>query len=52
MIQASFTIAGPDYVSMAADEAENPRIAMPRAYNAGFYRLTTFFILGSLAVGI
>ncbi|KAL2024597.1 hypothetical protein VTK56DRAFT_7640 [Thermocarpiscus australiensis] len=52
LIQASFTIAGPDYVSMAAGEAENPRMVMPRAYNAVFYRLTTFFVLGSLAVGI
>ncbi|KAF2460843.1 amino acid permease/ SLC12A domain-containing protein [Lineolata rhizophorae] len=52
LIQASFTIAGPDYVSMAAGEAENPRQVMPRAYNAVFYRLTSFFILGSLAVGI
>lgn len=52
LIQASFTIAGPDYVAMAAGEAENPRTVMPRAFNAVFYRLTTFFILGSLAVGI
>jgi amino acid transporter len=52
LIQASFTIAGPDYVSMAAGEAENPRKVMPRAYNAVFYRLTAFFVLGSLAVGI
>lgn len=52
LIQASFTIAGPDYVSMAAGEAENPRVTLPRAYNAVFYRLTTFFCLGSLAVGI
>jgi amino acid transporter len=52
LIQASFTIAGPDYVSMAAGEAENPRRVMPRAFNAVFYRLTTFFVLGSLAVGI
>lgn len=52
LIQASFTIAGPDYVSMAAGEAENPRSIMPRAYNAVFYRLTTFFVLGSLCVGI
>ncbi|KAI4154403.1 MAG: hypothetical protein LQ340_001698 [Diploschistes diacapsis] len=51
-IQASFTVAGPDYVSMAAGEAENPRSAMPKAYNAVFYRLTAFFILGALAVGI
>lgn len=52
LIQASFTIAGPDYVSMAAGETENPRVVLPRAYNAVFYRLTTFFVLGSLAVGI
>lgn len=52
LIQASFTIAGPDYVSMAAGEAENPRVVMPKAFNAVFYRLSTFFILGSLAVGI
>ncbi|KAF1970313.1 hypothetical protein BU23DRAFT_556976 [Bimuria novae-zelandiae CBS 107.79] len=52
LIQASFTIAGPDYVSMAAGEAENPRKIMPRAYRAVFYRLTAFFVLGSLCVGI
>lgn len=44
--------AGPDYVSMTAGEAENPRAVMPRAYNAVFYRLTAFFVLGSLCVGI
>ncbi|KAI5780350.1 amino acid transporter-like protein [Peziza echinospora] len=52
LIQASFTIAGPDYVSMAAGEAINPRVVMPKAYNAVFYRLTCFFVLGSLCVGI
>lgn len=52
LIQASFAIAGPDYVSMAAGEAENPRKVMPRAFNAVFYRLTIFFILGALCVGI
>ena len=52
LIQASFTIAGPDYVSMAAGEAENPRVVMPKAFNQVFYRLTAFFVLGSLAVGI
>lgn len=52
LIQASFTIAGPDYVSMAAGETENPRQVLPKAFKAVFYRLTTFFMLGSLAVGI
>ncbi|KAL4966304.1 amino acid permease/ SLC12A domain-containing protein [Aspergillus stella-maris] len=52
LIQASFTIAGPDYVSMSAGEAVNPRVTMPRAFNSVFYRLTIFFVLGSLCVGI
>lgn len=52
LIQAAFVIAGPDYVSMSAGEAENPRKVMPRAFNGVFYRLTAFFVLGSLAVGI
>lgn len=52
LIQASFTIAGPDYVSMAAGETENPREVLPKAFKAVFWRLTTFFMLGSLAVGI
>ncbi|KAL8929792.1 MAG: hypothetical protein Q9208_000936 [Pyrenodesmia sp. 3 TL-2023] len=52
LVQAAYTIAGPDYVSMAAGEAENPRVVMPRAYNKVFGRLTAFFVLGSLAVGI
>jgi amino acid transporter len=51
LIQASFTIARSDYVSMAAGEAENPRKVMPRAYNGVFYRLTAVFVLESLAVG-
>lgn len=52
VIQAAFTVAGPDYVSMAAGEAENPRVVMPKAYNKVFGRLMAFFVLGSLAVGI
>ncbi|KAL2784347.1 amino acid permease/ SLC12A domain-containing protein [Aspergillus keveii] len=52
LIQASFTIAGPDYVSMAAGESVDPRGNLPRAFNGMFYRLTAFFILGTLCVGI
>lgn len=51
-IQASFTIAGPDYVSMAAGEAQQPRKTMPRAFKTVFWRLACFFILGSLSIGI
>ncbi|KAK4867355.1 hypothetical protein LT330_000865 [Penicillium expansum] len=52
VITASFTIAGPDYVSMAAGETVNPRKVLPKAFNGVFYRLTAFFILGVLCVGI
>ncbi|CAL5874013.1 uncharacterized protein PFLUO_LOCUS8299 [Penicillium psychrofluorescens] len=52
LITASFTIAGPDYISMAAGETVNPRGVLPKAYNGVFYRLTTFFVLGVLCVGI
>lgn len=52
LILASFTIAGPNYVSMAAAEAENPRVVMPRAHSKVFYRLVAFFVLSSLAAGI
>lgn len=50
--QACYTIAGPDYVSMAAGEAENPRKVMPRAYKGVVARLTIFFIFGALCMGI
>lgn len=52
LIQASFTIAGPDYVAMAAGEAKKPRKVMPDAFRSVFYRLTTFFVLGSLCIGL
>ncbi|KAJ0382938.1 hypothetical protein COL922a_011495 [Colletotrichum nupharicola] len=52
LIQAAFVIDGPEYVSMTAGEAENPRKVLPKAYRSIFWRLTTFFVLGSLAVGI
>ncbi|KAG6916599.1 hypothetical protein DXG01_006156 [Tephrocybe rancida] len=52
LIQASFTIAGPDYVAMTAGEAEFPRRNMPVAFTSVFYRLTTFFVLGALCLGI
>ncbi|KAJ6030107.1 uncharacterized protein N7446_000830 [Penicillium canescens] len=52
LIAASFTIAGPDYVSMAAGETMNPRKVLPKAFNGVFYRLTAFFVLGVLCIGI
>lgn len=37
---------------MAAGEAVNPRSVLPKAYNGVSYRLTVFFVLGTLCVGI
>ena len=45
-------ILGPDYVAMTAGEAERPRTVLPRAFRGVSIRLTTFFILGSLCIGI
>ncbi|TFK42315.1 general amino acid permease AGP2 [Crucibulum laeve] len=51
LILAAITVTGPEYVSMTAGEAEHPRRDMPKAFNSVFFRLTTFFLLGTLCVG-
>ncbi|KAF5331175.1 hypothetical protein D9619_005352 [Psilocybe cf. subviscida] len=52
LTQASFTVAGPDYVAMTAGEAKAPRRNLPIAFKSVLYRLTGFFVLGALAIGI
>ncbi|ANB12115.1 Agp2p [Sugiyamaella lignohabitans] len=52
LVQACYTISGPEYVSMAAGEAENPRGVMPRAYRGVIVRLVCFFVFGALSMGI
>ncbi|AET38916.1 Agp2p Ecym_3430 [Eremothecium cymbalariae DBVPG len=52
LIQASFTIAGPDYVSMIAGETKLPRKVLPIAFKQVFVRLTFLFLGGCLCVGI
>jgi amino acid transporter len=52
IIGAAFVIAGPEYISMTAGEAKNPRKSMPKAFNSITYRLVGFFIIGALSVGI
>ncbi|KAL2817654.1 amino acid permease/ SLC12A domain-containing protein [Aspergillus granulosus] len=52
MIQGSFTMVGPEFISMAAGEAENPRRLMGRAFSSFVWRLMFFFIGGALCVGI
>lgn len=52
LIQASFTIAGGEYISMLAGEVELPRKVMPKAFRQVFIRLTFLFLGSCLCVGI
>ncbi|WVQ76328.1 hypothetical protein IAR50_005993 [Cryptococcus sp. DSM 104548] len=52
VIVAGFVMGGPEYISMIAGEAKNPRKTVPRAFKTIMARLVIFFIGGSLAVGI
>lgn len=45
-------MVGPEFIAMAAAEAENPRRLMKKAYASFIYRLLFFFIGGALCVGI
>lgn len=49
---ASFTIVGPEYISMAAAEAQRPRFVIKKAFSTVYWRFGAFFILGALCVGI
>lgn len=52
LIQASFTIAGGEYISMLAGEVKLPRKVLPKAFKQVFVRLTVMFIGSCLCVGI
>lgn len=45
-------MVGPEFISMAAGEAQNPHKVMCQAYASFFWRLLFFFCLGALCVGI
>ncbi|KAK5135645.1 hypothetical protein LTR08_004946 [Meristemomyces frigidus] len=49
---ASFTVVGPEYISMVAAEAKRPRIYIKNAFKTVYWRFGLFFILGALCVGI
>lgn len=51
-MKAVFVEVAPEYLGMVAGEAENPRKTMPRAFKSVVYRLSIFYILGALSVGI
>ncbi|KAL4731387.1 hypothetical protein ACLX1H_000353 [Fusarium chlamydosporum] len=49
---AGFVMGGPEYISMIAGEARDPRRTVPRAFKTIIHRLMIFFIGGCLCVGI
>ncbi|KAK4609184.1 General amino acid permease AGP2 [Fulvia fulva] len=49
---ASFTVVGPEYVSMVAAEAKRPRIYIKAAFKTAYWRFGLFFIGSALCVGI
>ena len=50
--QASYVITGPDYVSVIAGEAINPRVTVKNAYKTMYLRFAIFFIGSALCIGI
>ncbi|KAI0160448.1 putative general amino acid permease [Xylariaceae sp. FL1272] len=50
--QASFSICGPEYISMVAAETENPRKILPPAYRAFVWRILILFVGSALAMGV
>lgn len=49
---ASFTVVGPEYISMVAAEAKRPRIYIKNAFKTIYWRFALFFIGSALCVGI
>ncbi|KAJ5890898.1 uncharacterized protein N7473_007126 [Penicillium subrubescens] len=50
--QASFSICGPEYISMVAAEAETPRKVLPPAFRSFVWRILLFFVGSALCMGI
>ncbi|RSL42134.1 hypothetical protein CEP53_012355 [Fusarium sp. AF-6] len=49
---ASFTVVGPEYISMVSAEAQRPTYYIKSAFKTVYYRFCIFFIIGALAVGV
>ncbi|KAJ6468242.1 general amino acid permease AGP2 [Mycena sanguinolenta] len=52
LIQAAFTIGGPEFIAMTAGEASHPRRNLLWSFRSLSVRLVVFFVLGALSVGI
>jgi amino acid transporter len=51
-VTAAFAFSGTELVGLAAAESENPAKALPGAIKQVFWRITLFYILGLLFVGL
>ncbi|KAH8775978.1 amino acid permease/ SLC12A domain-containing protein [Hyaloscypha sp. PMI_1271] len=51
-VTAAFAFSGTELVGLAAAEAENPAKALPGAIKQVFWRITLFYIIGLLFVGL
>lgn len=52
MLYAAFSVAGPDFIALAAGEMKDPRRNIPRVARRAFYRIAGFYVIGVFAVGI
>ncbi|KAJ6485222.1 general amino acid permease AGP2 [Mycena vulgaris] len=52
LIQASFTVSGPELVTITAGEAAYLRHTLPRSFNTITTRLVVFSVLWALSVGV
>ena len=51
-VTAAFAFAGTELVGLAAAETSNPRKSLPRAAKQVFWRITLFYLLSLLLVGL
>lgn len=51
-ITAAFSFSGTELVGLAAAEAQNPAKALPGAIKQVFWRITIFYVVGLLLVGL
>ena len=49
---AAFAYEGVEMFAVAAGEAENPRVNIPKAVRRVFWRILFFYVIGSLAIGV
>ena len=52
LVTAAFSFAGTELVGLAAAETQNPRKSLPTAIKQVFWRITLFYVVGLILVGL